>query len=334
MPAGYRDIEFKNGQVSHDEVNQIYREILSLANSISSGGHRSNASLINSTRYAIQAALLKLYMYLGEIVGHGKSKLIQGKWASRTVFNGTRNTITAVAPSGRFVGNERNINFNETTVGMFQQMVANLPFSVRGIKESFLKDVFHNPLEPVMLVNKKTLKSEPVQVASEWFDLFQSDEGIKKLIQRYRPIAGRNRIVEVEGRYLALLYKGPNEELKILQSIDELPSDRSKEDVHPMTFTELMFICTSALIDGRPGISTRYPITGIGSNIPARTKMMATVRSERRVMLNDNWEKDEQSHVFHRYPINGEDTWSSMCPPLEALGGQGGDVKDTHFYKK
>ena len=133
---------------------------------------------------------------------------------------------------------------------------------------------------------------------------------------------------------MALLYKGPNEELKILQSIDELPSDRSKEDVHPMTFTELMFICTSALIDGRPGISTRYPITGIGSNIPARTKMMATVRSERRVMLNDNWEKDEQSHVFHRYPINGEDTWSSMCPPLEALGGQGGDVKDTHFYKK
>ena len=31
-----------------------------------------------------------------------KKKLIQGKWASRTVANGTANVITAVKPSGRF----------------------------------------------------------------------------------------------------------------------------------------------------------------------------------------------------------------------------------------
>lgn len=85
LQAGYRDVEFKEGMIDHDEINQIYREIISLANSLSSISSKLNLSAVNSTRNAIQKTVLKLYMYLGEITGHGKKKLIQGKWASRTV---------------------------------------------------------------------------------------------------------------------------------------------------------------------------------------------------------------------------------------------------------
>ena len=83
--------------------------------SLSSNSHKRNLSLIDSTRYAIQKTLLKLYLYLGEITGHGKKKLVQNKWASRTVFNATSNVITAPTPSGRFAEAPTNIGYKDNS---------------------------------------------------------------------------------------------------------------------------------------------------------------------------------------------------------------------------
>ena len=324
LQAGYRDIEFKNGQVSHDEVNQIYREIMSLANSIS-GSHKSNLSSINTTRYSIQKAVLKLYIYLGEIAGHGKKKLIQDKWSSRVVFNGTANVITAAKPSGRFTNDPRNLGYNDVKVGLFQALVAALPFAVKGIKESFLSEKFADPSQPVILVNKKTLKAEEVSLSQEWFDLFQSDEGIKKLIQRFRPVEVRHRYVEVDGYYLALIYKGEDGSFKIINSISDLPEDKSRDNVSPITLMELLYISTAHLIDRLPCTVTRYPITGISSIPPSFVALRTTVKDEERHQLNDLWEKDELTKPFLHFPIYQEETISSMSPPTAALSGMGGD---------
>ncbi len=334
LQAGYRDVEFKEGMVDHDEINQIYRELISLANSLSSVSTKMNLSAVNSTRNAIQKTALKLYMYLGEITGHGKKKLIQGKWASRTVANGTANVITAVKPSGRFLNDKANIGFNDTMVGLFQQLVGCLPFSVRGIKNSFLAEKFVSPLEPVRLVNKKTLKSEEVNLSQQWHDLFQSDEGIKKLIQRFRPTSVRHNPVEVDGRYLALIYKGEDGTFKILNGIEELPKDKSRELVTPLTFIELLYITTIHLIDNAPSSIVRYPITGIESNVPSFAKVMTTTKAEKRRMLNDDWEIDETIEPFYQFPVNGADTVTSLCPPLASLGPQGGDFESKSLILK
>lgn len=325
LQAGYRDVEFKDGQINHDEVNQIYRELLSLSNSLGSSVHRNDIALVDNIRYAIQKCTLKLFMYLGEITGHGKKKLIQGKWALRNVFQTTRNVITAPRPSGRFANDPRNSGYFNIKVGIFQHLVTNMPYTVRGIKNSFLAEKFGNPLEPVSLVNKKSLKEELVNVRNEWFDLFQSEEGIKKLVQRFRPKDVRHRVMEVDGKYLALIYKGPDGTFKIMKSIDELPPGRSKDHVSPLTFIELLYICTNEYIDNAPGFCTRYPIEGVGSNVPGFTKMITTTKSEIRRELNDNWEIDETKKPFYQFPINNVAVFDSMSPPTVAYKGQGAD---------
>lgn len=326
LQAGYRDVEFKDGQINHDEINQIYREILSLANSLSSVSHKGNMALINVTRYAIQKALLKLFMHLGEITGHGKKKLIQGKWASRNVYQTTRNVITASVPTGRFANDSTNQGFSGINVGLYQLIVSCLPFAVRGIKNSFLSEKFNDPLSPVKLVNKKTLKEESVNLSQDWFDLFQSEEGIRKLIHRFKPEAIRHKAVEVDGYYLALIYKGPDNTFKIINSISEVPENRSKEDVHPLTFFELLYITTCHQIDNTPSFTTRYPITGIGSNVPGEAKLITTMVSEKRKELNDSWEVDETSLEYPKFPIFGKESFHSMSPPMSSLGGLGGDL--------
>ena len=175
-------------------------------------------------------------------------------------------------------------------------------------------------------MNKKTLKSEEVNLSQQWHDLFQSDEGIKKLIQRFRPTSVRHNPVEVDGYYLALIYKGLDGTFKIINGIEELPKDKSKELVTPLTFIELLYITTIHLIDNAPSSIVRYPITGIESNVPSFAKVMTTTKAERRVMLNDNWEIDTTIEPFYQFPINGVDTITSLCPPLASLGGQGGDA--------
>ena len=87
-----------------------------------------------------------------------------------------------------------------------------------------------------------------------------------------------------------------------MNSITELPPDRSKEDVHPLTFIELLYICTYHEINNTPGFATRYPITGIGSNVPGNTIVMTTTKTEKRKMLNDNWEIDDSIPEFFKIP--------------------------------
>lgn len=327
LQAGYRDIEFKDGQVNHDEINQIYRELLSLSNSITPS-HLNNIELLDNVRYNMQLVTYKLFMYLGEMVGHGKKKLIQGKWASRNVFNGTANVITATKPSGRFAGDPRDIQHDTIMVGLFQQMVGNGAFTTKALMDSFLKDIFVDPTVAVKLVNKKSLKGEEVYVASEWFDLFQSKEGLEKLVQRFRSPDIRHQYLEVDGRYLALVYKGRidgKDVVKVFNGIEELPSDLSRDDVHPITFIEALYIAVADAIDNIPGYSTRYPITGIESNTVGHTKVFTTTRAEVRYRLNDDWVIDETLKPLPQYPIYGLSTINSMAAPVMRLPGMGGD---------
>lgn len=328
LQAGYRDVEFNDGQISHDEINNIYREIISLANSVSSVNSKLNMSMVNNTRYALQKAVLKLYMHIGDITGNGKKKVIQNKWSSRTVASGTANVMTATRPGGRFIGDKKNLGYMDSMMGLFQALVLCGPFSVKSIKESFLEDVFPSPLEPARLVNKKTWKTEEVTVAGEWHSLFQSDEGIRKLIQRYRPTAIRHKYVEIEGRYLALIWKGEIDGkkcFKVIHGINEIPDGFSKDDVYPITFTELLYICIYHVANGKPSNTVRYPITGMESNVPARLNIHTTVKDERRYILNDDWQIDEFKEPYHRFPITGEDHVTSSAPPVTAIAGLGAD---------
>ena len=329
LQAGYRDVEFNDGQISHDEINNIYREILALSNSMSSSGLKNNITALNSTRYALQKAVLKLYLHLVEITGHGKKKLIQAKWASRTIANGTANVITATRPGGRFIGDNRNLKYLDAMMGLFQALVATGPFAVRAIKESFLQDIFPSPIEPARLINKSSLKEEPTIVDSEWYDLFQTEEGIKKkLIQRFKPTGIRHKALEVDGKYIALIWKGIKDNkkcFKIMHSISELPEGFNKEDVYPLTYIELLYITTINTINKMPANVVRYPITGIESTVPANINIHTTVNDEDRYELDDDWNITDK--LYLRYPIIGENNITSSAPPISALSKMGGDFR-------
>lgn len=324
MPAGLREVEYTGGRVNEDEINDYYRRILSACNTITKDAVRNSPELLNRSRVSIQRAFNELYDYIESLL-KGKKKFILGKWASRRVFNSTRNVVSAMPANIEQLGDPNNNNINYTEVGLYQLIAANAPVAKYMIKTGFLSKVFTEPSAPVKLVNKKTLKAEYLNLKPEYYDTYMTEEGLDKLIALFGEDSVRHKPLEIEGHYLGLTYRGPDNTFKLIQDIDELPPDRDKEDVQPMTFTELLYASVYKKIERYPGFVTRYPVTGIGSIYPSKVKLKTCVETEKRIELLDDWTRDPDNVIAREFPVTGSAFINSLSPSPYNLARLGMD---------
>lgn len=306
LPAGLRDLEIdSNGRESEDEVNDFYRKLLSLSNSVNEGSLKHNPESLDSIRISLQLTFNELYSHFENML-QGKKKLMMGKWAGRRIFNGTRNVITSMNVTNGELGSKATVGFNDTIVGLYQYVKSTMPVSRFNIRNDFLPKVFFGPGAPAALINKKTLKKEMVILKTDYYDAWMTDEGVEKVMTSFKDEYVRHMPLEIDGRYLGLIYKGPDNTYKVFQDIDELPPGRNKEDVYPLTFCELLFCAVYKTSGKYPGFVTRYPIAGYGSIYPCTILLKPTVKTEKRIELNDNWELGEDSAIAYHFPTKTE----------------------------
>lgn len=313
MPAGYRDVEFEGGRVHEDEINVFYRKMLSVSNTITPAVVKAHPEMINAARHSLQMEFNKLYDFIVKLV-EGKKKLLLGKWASRRIFDGTRNVITAMNASVPMLGAPGAVGINNTIIGLFQALKAIRPVATYLIRNTYASKVFVGVDAPARLVNKKTLKMEEVRLKSVWYDRWMTDEGIEKVISAFADENLRHKPVDVDGYYFGLIYKGPDATFKFMQSIDELPKGRNPADVHPITFAELLYLSVYKKINNYPLLVTRYPVTGVGSIYPSFVYCKTTVSSECRYELADDWSPIEDGVAAHQFPIKGAEFVNSLVP--------------------
>lgn len=327
MPAGLRDFEITgDGRQSEDEINAFYKKLLSLSNSISEAALKNNIELLNNIRVSLQSTFNDIYDYLESMI-EGKKKLMMGKWASRKVFNTTRNVITSVKVESKELNSRGNVGFNDTIVGLYQYIKATMPVSRFNIKNGFLSKVFFSSDSEVALVNKKTLKKELVRIKPQYYDAWMTDEGLEKVMTSFKETNIRHKPLEISGYYVGLIYKGKDNTYKIFQDISELPSDRSKDDVYPITFCELIYLSVYKSSDKYPAFVTRYPITGFGSIYPSWVYLKPTVKTDIRKELDDNWQVMSDENTAYNFPVNGSNFVESMSPSNSHLGLLGADKK-------
>ena len=303
MPAGLRDYEITaDGRESEDEINVLYRKILSISNSISLQTYAYSPELLNSSRYALQHNFNTLYDLLKSSV-EGKKKLYMGKWATRAVFNGTRNVITTSNISINELGSKGNPGFNDTIIGLYQYMKATLPVTKYQIRNDFLSTVFNGPNSPANLVDKKTLKRVTHITKPKNYDLWMSDEGLDKIISMFGEESIRHKPLEIEGHFLGLIYKD-NGYFKVFSDIDELPEAYDKSKVTAITFTELLYLAVYPHYHRYPAFITRYPVTGFGSIYPSTLHLKTTVKTVELKPLDENWEPTDTLPTAWQFPTN------------------------------
>lgn len=325
MPAGLRDFEIDaNGKQAEDEINTFYRKLLSLSNSISKDAVDNNSPILNSINFSLQNTFNQIYDLLENAI-QGKKKLMMSKWASRKIFNGTRNVITAVNPNFKELESKANIGFNDTVIGLYQFLKASLPVSRHNLRNGFLSKVFTGQNVPVNLIDKTTLKKKTVTIDSRYHDAWMSDEGLEKVITSFQEAGIRHKALEIEGMYVGLIYKGPDNTYKLMQDIGELPDTRSKDDVHPITFCELLYLSVYKTANDYPIFVTRFPITGTGSIYPSMVFLKPTVKVEKRIELNDNWEPMQDPSIAYQFPVLNASFVDSLSPSSYHLARLGAD---------
>lgn len=328
MPAAFRDMEIKdNNQRVDNEINDLYRRLISATNVMINAQDKAPYDV---PRWTVQRTARDIYDTIMRIL-KGKSGVMQKKYGRRTTRNSTRNVVTAMDPSSRYLKDPQNPTLKDTYISFIQTLFGALPYTLRGLKSGILEEVFPSGLEgdDVWLVNPKTLKRELFELDSDTVDKYATTEGRKKLISRFFNKRLRNQPVMINGNYLALVYEDETT-FKIFQDIDELPKGYDKKKVTPLTLGDLLYTSCYPEYEDKYGTMTRYPITEDGSVFPTRYKVTTTVKSSTKHQLDDNW---EPSVKFYNFPDRQENAiWlNALSPHLSRLDGSGGDFDGDQY---
>jgi hypothetical protein len=321
IPAGIRDYVIdENGKPSEDDVNTLYRKVLSLASVMSDVNITKNETYMDTPRYQLQLAVTEIYNYYKEFL-EGKNGFIQSKWAGRKIYNSTRNVITSYTQTPSSLDDPTTPGVNDTIAGMYQVMRAALPICIHAIRDGYLSKVFTSPNTPAILVDKDKKKCM-VSLDPDYYDMWMTNEGLEKVMAKFSEEHIRHEYLKMSGYYFGLVYKGEEHGLKVFKffnDITEVPEERlTTGEVTYLTMVELLYVSIMNRLSKVPTLVTRYPIAGLGSIYPSMVYLKTTTRSEVRYELDDQWNRT--SNVAKEYPVYGEPFFNSMCPNTSHIG--------------
>lgn len=323
-PAGYRDYVIRaDEREEEDEVNPMYRRLIALSNGVTREGFAASPKAYDKTRTSMQRTFVEIYEYHESIV-RGKNKLTEGKFLTRAIQYGTRNTITAQNILVHKLHDPAAPSFHSTTVGLYQYLKAFQPPCTFQIRNSYLQNVFLSPSAPANLVNPKTLRREQVQVPTEMFDLWVSSEGMNRLFNYYGEEQFRHDEIKIGEHYLGLIYND-GQSYRIFGDIDELPEGFNPQYVKPVTYSELFYDAVYEHTHKYIANVTRFPITGFGSTYPSFPYLKVTMPSASLTPLDENWRPSETKPQAYLFPVRGASFVNSVQPAPNKLANLGAD---------
>lgn len=321
MPAGLRDFTIlPNGKPEEDEINTLYRRVLSMANVVGSHVNLADATHMDAVRHRLQLAVVDIYNYIVNLL-EGKSKLIQGWWTSRTVFNSTRNVITSNVPKTPTLHGPTTIGANDTVVGLYQSLQGIFPLAVNLIR-TIVSAVFSGPNTPALLINTKTYARERVSVSPEYYDEWMTQEGLESTVGRFETELLRHDVIMIGEHYLCLTYND-GQSVRLVHGIQDLPDGVDKAYLSPTTYAEFFYIAICTRIREIPAFVTRYPILGFGGIYPSNVYLKTTTRSQCLQLLDAEWKPTGE--FANEFPIKGGAFVNSMCVAINHLKPLGAD---------
>jgi hypothetical protein len=327
LPAGLRDVRIsEDGRPVEDDINKLYRKILITTSGIPENMAFKEDPSLDSVRWSIQNNIQAVWDTIVGTLG-GKSGFLQSKWGSRRVAHGTRNVITAMDPGSDVLGSPRSFDNSTTLVGLNQTIRGIEPVITRyAMVNGIASDLITNMDNGVTLVDRKTLRSKEVLPSEKERVNWGTVQGRSDLISHFEQKENRHNPVIVEGHYLKLIYTD-DVGFKLLDGIEDLPSDKDPTLVRPLTWAEYFYITTAPVMNRIRCHVTRYPITGSESTYPSVPYLKTTVTAKQLYQYNGQWAIDSDSKLFTEFPdsVAKLEFMDSASPHISSIAGLNAD---------
>ena len=301
QPAGLRDIEYdESGRPTVvGELNEYYKAIMSTTNNLSLDEMQS--PLLDRARLTIQRNFDNISKYIEDFLS-GKKGYINKKWASRALIDGTRNVASATPSTIYRLGEKATLRPDETALGLWQLASGTKIVSTPNLRK-FISRFFDE--NDQRLIDPKTLRLVETNLKPKVVDRWTTNEGVVKVIHDLSMVSLRNQPIKIDGHYLALVYRPKNKNIfKVFKDIDKVPDWVNKDDIHPITYFELVYLSNYKNWNNFTCMVTRYPVAGEGSTYRSKVKLITTLFNEERKELDYNWEEDtDPDAVALVYPI-------------------------------
>lgn len=304
IPAGYRDAEPNpDGRIEYDEINDIYRVLLQQSTGIPEYfGPNADLSMYDRRRVAMQLKVQEIFDHYEKLIS-GKSGYVQAKWASRRVFNGTRNVISSMDTNASDLGEPNRPKFKDCVIGLHQASRGAAPKTIYGMRTSVIGEIFDTMSNRVELVNKKTLVREWVDVSVDDMDTWSTPQGLERVMNELEVIEKRSRAVEIADHYLALVYLDDKKNYRVIRDINDIPAGFDQKWARPITYSELIYLSGLNMWYKLRGFVTRYPVENYNSSIPVSIYVKTTVTGELRYPLGPDFQRDPNGPTALEYPM-------------------------------
>lgn len=304
IPAGIRDIQFQpNGAPTEPEITDLYRKLIFRTRVVSLASERDAENpLYDNVRWGLQSSFNEIDQHFFDLL-EGKGGLLQRRLSTRGVVGGTRNVITARKVSRADLFQTNGVSPNSSDLGLYQALLNFQDVSIHALLSKYLQNIFTPGSQTAKLINMKTMEYDYVEVLPSVVEKWSTFTGLNKLFNGFSNIHLRNKVIIVQGHFLALVYDD-GKDVCVLHDINDLPPGKDRKLVKPMTYMELFYLSCQETISNQISQQTRYPIIGIGSIIPVKVNLLTTSGAKPRVIRSPDWQEME---TCNRYPVR-EDT--------------------------
>lgn len=322
LPAGLRDLVVRDdGRDQEDDIGGMYRKLISLARAVPD--RNIQTELTDPLRWKLQQAYNDIWMYFFNILD-GKGGFTRRKVTSRKLMNGTRNVLSSFSTGSKVMGREDQVRATDTRIGLYQGLKSLLPVAQYNIRERYLSNIKAGDGN-LYGINTKTLRRELLEVKGKVYDLYTTDDGVEKLINRLEARELRHAPLLIDkDHYVALIYQDAKH-FKVFFDIEDLPAGRDRKNVRGISLGELLYLSGYDLWNDYFMFVTRYPIIGRGSTYSSTIRLETTVSSLYLHELEDDWDTAKSKGAVS-FPDRNVPTWvESMAPHPSRLKGLNGD---------
>lgn len=316
LPAGMRDYTIKNNKPSEDEINNLYRSLLSIGMTLKNNNINVNgndAELFNSIIISLQEKFVDIYEYIKNILD-GKTGYLQNQFSKHGVKYGNRNVITSTSTIVTNLKDANKLRATDTIIGLHQFMAGISP-AAKGELYKMISLVISNDSNKAYLYNPKTLKPELTELKYKDINTWTTFEGLDKIIKKFGQDDIKVLPIKFSNKYLGLVRDdGKNVELYFNTEVEDLTN------VRPLTYFEFIYLALYDIRDNFPGVITRFPVESMTSSY-FTTYYLKTTTEDRKVNFTFNGETKE----IVNYPILSSSPYNSLTPHFIRLKGIGGD---------
>ena len=316
LPAGLRDYTVKDGKPSEDEINNLYRSLLSASVTLKNSKidiNSEDVELYNSVIVSLQERFCAIYDYIKNIL-EGKNGFIQNHWTKHGVKYATRNVISPTTKLIKNLMDTNKIKPTDTIIGLHQLLAGIAPAAKREIV-NFISNVLDPESNKAYLYNPKTMKPELKQITYKEVTSWTTYEGLEKIIKKFGQDDIKFLPIKLSDYYLGLVRdNGDSIELFFNEEVEDLTN------VRPLTYIEFMYMAIYEIRNRFPAILTRFPVESMTSSYYT-TLYLKVTNEDRDITFKYNGE----TKTLLNYPILESAPYNSLSPHYTRLDGLGAD---------